>query len=115
MSVLGPTGLPGIAMASSIAGSTSRNPASIDRAQVEQAEQQLQADDARLATRDLDDSIETEISHGQVGDRDPDGRLPWTFYGPSEDEGDRPSDEAAPPPHAPDPEGARGGKLDLDA
>ena len=115
MSVLGPTGLPGIAMASSIAAGTSRNPASIDRAQVEQAEQQLLADDARLADRDLDDSIETEISHGQVGDRDPDGRLPWTFYGQPQEEGDGQSDTPAPPPHAPDVEGARGGKLDLDA
>jgi len=115
MSVLGPTGLAGIAMASSIAGSTSRNPASVDRSQVEQAEQQLLADDARLADRDLDDSIETQISHGQVGDRDPDGRLPWTFYGQPQGEGEDNSETPAPPPHVPDADGTRGGNLDLDA
>lgn len=122
MSILGPSGLAGIATASSIAGGISRNPAAIDRAQVDQAEQQLLADDARLADRDLDDSVETEISHGQVGDRDPDGRLPWQFQEPAAEEEpetesstDSPTMIPAHPPHASDPEGARGKVLDLDA
>jgi hypothetical protein len=114
MSILGPSSLAGIANASSVAGSISRNPALIDRAQVEQAEQQLLADDARLANRDLDDSIETEISHGQVGDRDPDGRLPWQFAeGQPQPEADDP--QPAPPQHAPDAEEQLGRRLDLDA
>src|SRR5260370_31487142 len=78
MSVLGPGSLPALGLASAAAAANQKRvPELSDRDKADQALQKLQADEARLANRDLDDSIETDFSHGQVSDRDSDGRLPW--------------------------------------
>ena len=77
MSILGSGSLPPVGIAASAAASQQRAPELVDRDKLDQAIQKFQADEVRLNERDLDDSIETEFSHGQVGDRDSDGRLPW--------------------------------------
>lgn len=77
MSILGPSGA-SFGLIGSAAGSV-RNPAAAERTPAENAANKLHADQARMANRDLDDSMETDFSHGQVGDRDADGRLPWAF------------------------------------
>src|SRR6516225_7643358 len=91
MSILGPGSLPVIGLTASAAASQQRAPALVDRDKLDQALQKLQADETRLNERDLDDSIETEFSHGQVGDRDSDGRLPWQPAG-GEGESGEPAD-----------------------
>src|SRR5262249_60547453 len=81
MSILGPGSLPMMGLAGSAAASQQRAAGVTDRDKADQAIQKLHADEVRLADRDLDDSLETEFSHGQVSDRDPDGRLPWQHPG----------------------------------
>lgn len=113
MSSIGPAGLPGYGLAGSAAAGQQRSPALGDRDQADQALQKLRSDQTRLANRDLDDSIETEFSHGQVSDRDSDGRLPWQRPGDQ-----KPPDEEQPPeePRArpADPQNGCGGILDVD-
>ena len=118
MSVLGPGNLPAIGLAGSAAAGQQRAAGLADRDKADQAIQKLDADRSKLANRDLDDSIETDFSHGQVSDRDADGRLPWQHAGGgSADEDDVQStiDEPAPEPRAADAEGERGRSLDVDA
>lgn len=92
MSILGPSGASfGLIGA---AANSLKNPAAAERAPAENAANKLHADQARLANRDLDDSIETDLSHGQVSDRDGDGHLPWTFHGGAQDEKEPSEDEA---------------------
>ena len=114
MSILGPGSLPTIGLAGSAAASQQRAAGLADRDKADQAIQKLQADEVRLADRDLDDSIETEFSHGQVSDRDPDGRLPWQHPGGDGTGGEAAADEN-PVPHARNPEDDRGQSLDVDA
>ena len=115
MSILGPGSLPALGLASSAAAaSQQRVPELADRDKSEQAAQKLAADEARLADRDLDDSIETEFSHGQVADRDSDGRLPWQGSAGGK-EGEGSSTEDFEPPRVPDPQDHRGHALDVDA
>ena len=113
MSVLGSGNLPAIGLAGSAAASQQRAAGLTDRDKADQALQKLKADQVRLASRDLDDSVETDFSHGQVSDRDSDGRLPWQRPGGGAD------DQSAPEPAAPesrpkDAEGERGLALDVD-
>jgi len=111
MSVLGPSGMGAWNLPASAAGSQ-RNPAAADRAQAEQATQKRHADQVQLTTRDIDDSVETEFSHGQVGDRDADGR-DWTFQERPEQE-EAPAEDESAKKKLPD-ESDRGQTLDLDA
>ena len=114
MSILGPGSLPALGLAASAASSQQRVLGLADRDRADQAVQKLRADEVRLADRDLDDSVETEFSHGQVSDRDPDGRLPWQHSGggtPDEETLAEKPDQARPC----DPQGERGGALDVDA
>ena len=92
MSILGSGGLPALGLASSVAGAQQRPATSVDRAAAETALQKLKSDQTRLANQDLDDSVETEFSHGQVADRDPDGRLAWHAPG---DGAEQPPDQPA--------------------
>lgn len=119
MSILGPANLPAIGLAGSAAASQQRAPGLVDRDKADQALQKLQQDQVRLADRDLDDSVETDFSHGQVSDRDSDGRLPWQRPGAGGQEAETDSGEHAdgPPqhPHPPDPQNERGRTLDVDA
>jgi hypothetical protein len=103
-----------VGLAGSAAASQQRAAGLVDRDKADQAIQELRADEVRLADRDLDDSVETEFSHGQVSDRDPDGRLPWQHPG-----GDANADEASPDAkgvsRTPNSEDDRGRSLDVDA
>ena len=114
MSVVGPGSLPAIGLAGSAAAGQQRPAELTDRDKADQGLQKLAADEARLSNRDLDDSIETDFSHGQVSDRDPDGRLPW--QAPSGgDPAAQPADETqASEPRPEDPDGERGRALDVD-
>lgn len=115
MSILGPAGFGAIGLAGSIAGSQQRAPAATDRMKADEAARKLIADDNRMANRDLDDSIETELSHGQVGDRDPDGRLPWQFPGGQpQEESEQEADETTQKPKLSD-SVELGRNLDLNA
>src|SRR5437763_1325147 len=112
MSILGAGGLPPLGLASSAAAGQHRSAGLVDRDKADQAVQKLQSDQARLNSRDLDDTIETDFSHGQVSDRDSDGRLPWQQSG-----GANPQEQAAdesPIPHAHDPHDERGAALDVE-
>jgi len=114
MSILGPGGLPAMGLSGSAAASQQRAAGLADRDKADQAIQKLHADEVRLADRDLDDSIETEFSHGQVSDRDPDGRLPWQHFGTNANPDEAQPDEKA-IPRTPNPEDDRGRALDVDA
>lgn len=93
MSILGPSGASfGLIGA---AANSLRNPAAAERAPAENAANKLHAELARMANRDLDDSMETDLSHGQVSDRDGDGHLPWMFYGGQQDGSDQSEDKEA--------------------
>src|SRR5215813_10032295 len=114
MSIVGPGSLPAMGLAQSAAATQQRAAELADRDKAEQAVQKLHADEVRLADRDLDDSIETELSHGQVSDRDPDGRLPWQHPG-GEGTGDQtPADDGV-APRIRDLRDDRGQSLDVDA
>jgi hypothetical protein len=91
MSILGAGSLPAIGLAGSAA-----------------------AGQHRAANRELDDSIETDFSHGQVSDRDSDGRLPWQRP-PEAGAGEEPLEEEEQKPRAADPQEECGGTLDVDA
>jgi hypothetical protein len=114
MSILGPGSLPAMGLAASAAATQQRAAGLADRDKADQAQQKMAADQVRLANRDLDDSIETDFSHGQVSDRDSDGRLPWQRRdgNPADEEVD---DEEQKKPRVPDPEGDCGRALDIDA
>src|SRR5262245_39025565 len=114
MSILGPGSFPALGLAGSAAAGQYRTADLTDRDKADQGVQKLQADDARLADRDLDDSIETELSHGQVSDRDPDGRLPWEQPGAAGADSVDAEEEAA-KPRVRDPQEIRGQRLDVDA
>ncbi len=111
MSLLGPANFPALGLAASAAGSQRRAPVLTDQDSVDQAQQKLDADRARLANRDLDDSVETDFSHGQISDRDSDGRLPWRR--PKAREGDDQSSEEDTQKSRP-PDADRGQSLDVD-
>jgi|SRR5579872_5397164 len=109
MSVIGPGSLPAMGLAAA-AASQQRTADLADRDVAEQAVQKLQADEVRLGERDLDDSIESDFSHGQVSDRDSDGRLPW-----QQPEGnEQPPPEELPQPAVRDAQEDRGRILDID-
>jgi hypothetical protein len=115
MSILGPGSLPALGLASAAAAANQqRVPELADRDKADQAQQKLQADEVRLANRDLDDSIETDFSHGQVADRDSDGRLPWQHPDGGAG-GEDASAEEHQPPRAHDPQDECGQSLDVDA
>jgi hypothetical protein len=114
MSILGPGSLPTIGLAGSAAASQQRAAGLADRDKADQAIQKLHADEVRLADRDLDDSIETEFSHGQVSDRDPDGRLPWQHPDVDGTGGEAAADESA-VPRTRNHEDDRGRSLDVEA
>jgi hypothetical protein len=114
MSILGAGGLPALGLASSAAASQQRSASLVDRDKADQAIQKLQSDEVRLNERDLDDSIETDFSHGQVADRDSDGRLPWQHSGESTPQEQPPEDES-PPRRGHDPQDEKGAALDVEA
>ena len=114
MSILGPGNLPALGIAASAAATQQRAAGLADRDKADQAQQKMAADQVRLANRDLDDSIETEFSHGQVSDRDSDGRLPWQRPEGSAT-GQEDPEEKLEKPCASDPESDRGRTLDLEA
>jgi hypothetical protein len=113
MSILGPSSMPALGLAGSAAAGAQRASGLTDRDQGDQAIRKLQADIARLSNRDLDDSVETDFSHGQVSDRDPDGRLPWQHAEARPEEGEAPPDQ--PVARVPMPDEERGRSLDVDA
>jgi hypothetical protein len=106
---LGPIGL-----ASSAAAAQQRSAALVDRDKADQDVQKLQSDQVSLSNRDLDDSIETDFSHGQVSDRDSDGRLPWQPPGESPPH-EQSADDETPARRAPDPRNETGASLDVEA
>jgi len=112
MSILGPSSMPALGLAGSAAAGSQRPAGLTDRDQGDQAIRKLQADVARLSNRDLDDSVETDFSHGQVSDRDPDGRLPWQHAEAQPDEGETPPEQPA--ARVPMPDEERGRSLDVD-
>jgi len=114
MSILGAGGLPALGLASSVAAGQQRTASLVDRDKADQAVQKMQSDQVRLAERDLDDSIETDFSHGQVADRDSDGRLPWQHSGDAARQ-EQPSEDESPPRRAPDPQNEKGAALDVEA
>jgi len=113
VSILGPGSVPAIGLAGAAAAGQQRAPGQIDRDKLDQALQKLQADEVRLNERDLDDSIETDFSHGQVGDRDTDGRLPWQHPGGESGSDGSPEAEEE-KPRTRDPQDDRGQMLDVD-
>jgi hypothetical protein len=114
MSILGPGGLPALGLAASAAATQQRAAGLADRDKADQAQQKMAADQVRLANRDLDDSIETDFSHGQVSDRDSDGRLPWQRPDGSPT-GEEDPEEKVEKPRVSDPQGEIGRTLDLEA
>ena len=98
MSILGPGSLPNLGLAGALSAGQQRAPALGDRDKFDQAIQKLKSDQFRLANRDLDDSIETDFSHGQVGDRDSDGRLPGQPPGEEAQEGESDTEQSTPAP-----------------
>ena len=111
MSVLGPLSTSATNIAASILG-TLRNPVEADRIKAEQAIQKMHADIVQLSEPGLADELESELSHGQVADRDADGRLPWTFGEQRSDAEDQPEPQQR--TESADPDG-RGQTLDLNA
>jgi hypothetical protein len=114
MSIIGPRSLPALGLAASAAAAQQRAAGLADRDKADQAQQKMAADQVRLANRDLDDSVETDFSHGQVSDRDSDGRLPWQRPEASAT-GEDEIDEKDAKPRAVDPEADCGRALDVDA
>ncbi|HEY3967904.1 MAG TPA: hypothetical protein VGM05_25300 [Planctomycetaceae bacterium] len=114
MSVLGPGSMPNLGLAGALSAGQLRAPDLGDRDKADQSIQKLKSDQFRLANRDLDDSIETDFSHGQVGDRDSDGRLPGQAPGeePSQEEAGA---EPTAPPRVAGLKSGCGGFLDVDA
>jgi hypothetical protein len=91
-----------------------RTGAEADQVKGQQAAQKLAADIERYANRGLGDDLETSTSHGQVGDRDADGRLLHGGTGhPQPDEGTVEQEPEATRPA--DPLGELGTVIDLDA
>jgi hypothetical protein len=112
MSILGPGSLPALGLAASAAATQQRAAGLADRDKADQAQQKMAADQVRLANRDLDDSIETDFSHGQVSDRDSDGRLPWQRPEGSA-AGEDSTEEKDKTPHARNPQDDSGQMLDV--
>ena len=113
MSILGAGGLPALGLASSAAAGQQRSSGLVDRDKADQAIQKLQSDQVQLNNRDLDDSIETDFSHGQVSDRDSDGRLPWQQSGGAHPH-EQPADDQSPAKRAHDPQDEKGAALDVE-
>ena len=113
MSILGAASLPALGLASSVAAGQLRSPGLVDRDKADQAIQKLQSDQVRLNSRDLDDTIETDFSHGQVSDRDSDGRLPWQQSGGASPP-EQPAEDESPKPRAHDPHDEKGVSLDVE-
>ena len=111
LSVLGPSNMGPIHLASSAAGSL-RNAADTDQVQAEKADRKVEADQVQLSSRGLDDSLESDLSHGQVSDRDPDGRQAWAFQGGAGQSKEENRDDTTAKTPA-DPTGERGQSLDL--
>jgi hypothetical protein len=114
MSILGAGSLPAMGLAGSAAAGQQRAADMVDRDKADLAVQKMKADQARLANRELDDSIETDFSHGQVSDRDSDGRLPWQRP-PEGGAGEEPAEKERQKPRAADPQEECGCTLDVDA
>jgi hypothetical protein len=114
MSIVGPSGLNALGLAGSVAGSQHKPEALKDRQAEDQAARQLQADRAKLSGLDLDDAAETDFSHGQVSDRDADGRLPWQAPERQPGEENAPGEELKPEARS-EPDAECGQKLDLQA
>jgi len=115
MSILVPGSLPSLGLAGALSAGQQRTSALGDRDQADQAIQKLKSDQFLLANRDLDDSIETDFSHGQVGDRDSDGRLPGQSPGEEPPPQEEAESEPAPAPRATGLNSACGNFLDIDA
>lgn len=114
MSILGAGGLPALGLAGSAAASQQRSTLAVDRDKADQDVQKLQSDQVRLNDRDLDDSIETDFSHGQVSDRDSDGRLPWQHPANGKPM-EQPDADETPSRRAPDAQNEKGAALDVEA
>lgn len=115
MSIVGNASSASVNLIASFAG-TLRNSADADRILANQAAQKSHADIVRISEPDLTDDLETDTSHGQVADRDADGRLPWTFRGPPAPLEDEPADDTVNETNnATDQFEERGGALDLNA
>ena len=111
MSILGPGGLGRIPLASSAAASA-QVPANTDEVQANRDTAKLHADQVQLSNRELGEGLETETSGEQISDRDPDGRLPWTFRHPPAQEEGQPNQESEKKPASPDSDLGRA--LDVD-
>ena len=111
MSILGPSGMGRIPLASSAAASA-HTPANTDEVQAQRDQARLHSDEAKMAARAHGDEFETETAHGQVSDRDPDGRLPWTIRRAPGQEEEEPEGEPEKKPTSPDSESGRA--LDVD-
>ncbi len=114
MSILGAGGLPSLGLAGATAATQQRSASLADRDKADQDIQKLQSDQVRLNQRDLGDSIETDFSHGQVADRDSDGRLPWQNSGGLPHQ-EQPADEQSPSQRVADSQDEKGATLDVEA
>lgn len=118
---IGPSTPANYSLPASIVGTASRNLNETTQARGEAAQQNLRAGQAAFSVRDNEDVMETGLS----ADRDVDGRLPYDLPqdenqaedeqqddGTNEDPGDPSSGNVH---HSIDPDGERGGSLDIDA
>lgn len=113
MSILGPSGMGRIPIASSAAASA-QNTNNIDEVQADRDQARLHSDEAKMAARAQGDEFETEAAHGQVSDRDPDGRLPWTIRRAPGHPDDEESEEEKTGKSPPAPDAESGRTLDVD-
>ncbi|MCA9094055.1 MAG: hypothetical protein KDA68_11240 [Planctomycetaceae bacterium] len=113
---IGPSSPSGYSLPASIVGSAARNLNETSQARNEAAQQNVQAGQAKFSVRDNEDVMETGLS----ADRDVDGRLPYDAppeeqQQEEEGEGNEGTSAAQDVHRSFDPDGERGGELDLEA
>jgi hypothetical protein len=102
----GPAGIP--PLVSSTAGAAgAQRVAGAHQQSAEAAQRKFAMDQQALTAKAVGDIGAMDES----GDRDADGRQPWMLQRHSQNQGGKPGQ---PPPKAPDPDGERGGNLDLE-
>ncbi len=114
MSILGTQGVGGYSVAGAFAGAINHS-ADGDQVQAARAAKKTRSDEVQLSQRALDDSAETEQSHGQVADRDADGRLPWQLRRRPSEADEAPGSDGATASDSDFPNTGETGGLDLSA
>uniref|UniRef100_A0A7C2K120 Uncharacterized protein n=1 Tax=Schlesneria paludicola TaxID=360056 RepID=A0A7C2K120_9PLAN len=110
MSTIGSGGLPSIPLTGSVAGLAGQQKVAAGNQQAsEAAERKFQLDQQALTEKAVGDIGDPDAA----GDRDADGREPWRFIGRRGGSGS--GSDGSGSPRAKDPDGERGGQLDLEA